>query len=288
MADTRPVETLAIVPTDLAPGDARFADFDFGPFTLHLIRSSSHRLFDEAYRKLWDEFASHGAMEQRDVIVSRLQWKPEQPFGAWSYLYRIIAVVKDDKIVAVRDCTAIRDGRDDPQRIYVHLSHVLVDKEHRGGGLAGWMRAFPVQIARQCFTSAGGEGAPLITLIAEMEYEMPGDPMSGKRLGSYEKAGFLKVDPSQIRYYQPDFREPHEIDATGGPNPLPFQLIVRRVGRERETQVTAGDVRRMVWSLYNMYSLNFRPRDMAAAVRSLDRYPPPETVVRLIPPTATA
>ena len=42
------------------------------------------------------------------------------------------------------------------------------------------------------------------------------------------------IDPRKVRYLQPDFRAPDEIDLGGGPKPLSLALIVRRVRREHE------------------------------------------------------
>lgn len=283
-------ESLTLDPSDLAPGDASAASFDFSPFGLHVIRSSASPLFDVAYRKLWDEFGSHGGMETRDVIVSRLRWNPARPLGDWRLLYRMIAVTLGDRVIAVRDCTAICNEAEAPGACVAHLSHVLVDHDHRGGGLASWLRAFPVQIARRCLEASGlpraGPHPWRITLVAEMEHPTAHEPMTLKRLRSYERAGFLKVDPSVVRYFQPDFRDPSEIDASGGPKPLPYQLVLRRVGRESEVSVSGGEVRGLVRWLYSMYAQGFRPRDMEAAYRTLERYPPDGQLIRLLPPTS--
>ena len=107
---------------------------------------------------------------------------------------------------------------------------------------------------------------------------------SNRRLHSYAKAGFLKADPAVVRYYQPDFRDPSDIASAGGPKPLPFQLVLRRVGREQEQAMSAGEVKRLVRSLYGMYAMNFRPEDMRPTYATLDRYPPDNAVVKLISP----
>jgi hypothetical protein len=185
----------------------------------------------------------------------------------------------------MRDCTAMLH-RQHPDHVLVHLSHVLVDFEFRGGGLAAWLRAFPVQIARWCHAAAGYTGRPRVTLVAEMEHPNPADPSSLKRLLSYERAGFQKIDPTAINYHQPDFRDPREIDTSGGAKPLPFVLIVRRVGREAETTLAGHEVKLMVQALYSMYGVHFRSTDMAANWRMLDQYPADDAALRLLPPTA--
>ncbi|MCS7033776.1 MAG: hypothetical protein NZ561_07245 [Phycisphaerae bacterium] len=286
MPDSGSDEALVIDPADLAPGDRRWADFDFSGLTVHLIDRPEHPLFEPCYQKLWEEFSHHHAMEQQGVIIARLAWDPSRPTDRCSFLYRMIAICKDGVPVAVRDCTAMLH-RQHPQQVYVHLSHALVDVDFRGGGLAAWLRALPLQIARQCHAAAGLGPAspPIITLVAEMDHPNPDDPMSLKRLRSYERAGFLKVDPAVIDYYQPDFRPAARIDASGGPAPVRFSLVLRRVAREHEREITGREVRLIVEALYHMYGVHFRPQDMSAAWKTLERYPPEDQTVQLVPPT---
>src|SRR5262249_28358380 len=101
-----------------------------------------------------------------------------------------------------------------------------------------------------------------------------------------EKAGFVKVDPARVHYHQPDFRPSAEIDASGGPQPVPFQLILRRVAREGERTMLIAEVRRGVRALYTMYRPQFRPQDMAHLALDVSKYPPGDAQVALIPPTA--
>ena len=191
-------------------------------------------------------------------------------------VYEMILVRKDGEIAAVRDHTIIPSAGE----VVVHLSHNLVMPKFRRTGLAGWMRALPVVSARQL--SPGD----FVTLAGEMEYDDGKDTDRAIRLKAYEKAGFLKVDPSVVRYFQPDFRSPEIIDQTGGARPLPFQLLMRRVGREDERTITGAEVRRTVQAIYRMYAAQFRPEDMAHPLLSLDSYPGEDEAVALIPPTA--
>ena len=88
-------------------------------------------------------------------------------------------------------------------------------------------------------------------------------------------------------YHQPDFRAPHEIDATGGPRPLPFQLIVRRVGREHEQTISGAEVRQLVEALYAIYGAQFRAaRHGASAARTRRDSRRPMPRIPLLPPTA--
>ena len=47
-------------------------------------------------------------------------------------------------------------------------------------------------------------------------------------------------------------------------------------------------MRRIVRALYVMYGAQFRPKDMAHPALSLATYPPDNTEVALLPPTAAA
>jgi hypothetical protein len=76
------------------------------------------------------------------------------------------------------------------------------------------------------------------------------------------------------------------IDAAGGADPLPFQLILRRVGREYETLIAGSEVRKIVSALYRMYGAQFRRRDMAHPALDLSSYPGEDELLRLLAPTA--
>ena len=254
--------------SDLAPGDVRSASLDVEAYEHHSIRSISDPWFEPAYRALWDEFGAKGEMELRDTLEARFKLVPAMS-------YEMVLVRKDNEVAAVRDHTIIPSAGE----VVVHLSHNLVMPKHRRSGLAGWMRALPVVSARQL--SPGD----FVTLAGEMEYDDKRDPDRAIRLLAYEKAGFLKVDPAAVKYFQPDFRDPAVIDAGGGARPLPFQLIVRRVGREDERSVSGYEVRRIVQAIYRMYGAQFRPQDMAHPSLSLANYPGNDEAVSLVPPT---
>jgi hypothetical protein len=148
------------------------------------------------------------------------------------------------------------------------------------------MRALPIQTARHALESQHRPLTEPITLVGEMDPPNPEDPPSLVRLAAYERAGFLKVDPATLSYYQPDFRSPEEIDASGGPRPIPMQLILRRVGRENERFADAEEIRQITSALYHMYGRGFREQDMLAAYRTMDAYPKPGTPVALLSPSA--
>jgi hypothetical protein len=263
---------LALTPELLAPGDGKSAALSPAELAWQRIRAATDPGYREAYDALWAEFGAAHEMETEDVLAGRFALGPDMQ-------YEMVLAQKDGALAAVRDHTAIwLEGE-----VVVHLSHLYVAESWRRSGLAGWMRAAPALVAREVAERHGAPDAP-VTLLAEMEYDDGTDPKRGIRLQAYERAGYLKIDPLVALYHQPDFRPPAQIDASGGPSPLPFQLVVRQVGREAELTVSAKRVERWVRALYAMYGASFRPEDMQHHDLRLDHYRVVDSV-SLIPPT---
>jgi GNAT superfamily N-acetyltransferase len=265
----------ALIATDLAPGDAAARDFNWAGLTIVRIRRPDHPLFRAAYRRLWDEFGPRGEMEKQPVIEARMGWHPQRPIHDHALLYEMLAIAARGEIVAVRDHTAIvpqvlQTGHSG--RVLVHLSHLLIDPHMRGSGLSGWMRAFPIQAARECARLADAGARDDITLVAEME---PPDGVTRgvmMRLRSYERAGFAKIGPQRVRYCQPDFRAPETIDMTSV-RPLPLALVIRRLGREGEWSMSGAEVREIVTALYTMFGATMRDDHMAPLWALVDELP---------------
>jgi len=270
-------------PADLAPGDSKSATLDWTGYELHRIRSTSAPLFPLAYGKLWEEFYASNELEQPEVLADRMRWDPAEAIDGVAFFYELLLVTKGEEFIAVRDHTAI--VRRDAGVAVVHLSHNLVSPPHRRSGIAGWLRALPVQTARECLAAQGIPVDRQIYLVGEME---PADPINAARMTrliAYEKAGYRKVDPSVVNYLQPDFRPPAEIDATGELHPVLLDLLVRKVGREAETEIRAETVHGIAASLYEMYSQEFRPQDMAIVWDNLEAFPRGDLLIPLLPPT---
>lgn len=277
-------------------------------FTIETITSPDHPLFDEAFRRLWDEFGERGEMERRDVIASRLTWDPQRPVDGHALLYEMLVVRRDGGIVAIRDHTAIAPpavlAGQPGATVVAHLSHVLVEPPLRGSGLAAWLRALPVAAARRCFMRARAAGdaidpanpgdasqspaqapasAPPITLVAEMEHDDAVTPAIVRRLRSYARAGFRVVDPAQVRYGQPDFRNPAEIERTGVRD-VPLCLVLRRVGREHEEWMTGAELRETVGALQTMFAVHVRADHMQDVRELAGRMPGASQRVALLVP----
>ena len=261
-------------PADLAPGDAKSATLDLSAYRIDRIRGTDDPLFETAYSPLWAEFGAKDEMELRETLDRRFRLAPR-------ILYEMVLVRRAGEFAAVRDHTAtVADGG-----AVVHLSHNLVAPVARRTGLAGWLRAWPIQTARECLAANGEPPDAPVTLVAEMEYPAAEDPARAIRQVAYGKAGFRKIDPAAVAYHQPDFRAPDVIDATGGARPLPFQLVVRRVGREDARTISGREVRGLVSAIHGIYAPQFRPADLAHPLLSLDRLPADDDMIDLLPPT---
>lgn len=272
-----------MVPAHLAPGDLKSLEGDWSEIELHLIQDESDPFFEMAFCALWNEFGDKGEMEQAAVIAERLKWHPQHPRNGAALRYALVLITHRGRFVAVRDHTVIILG-DRPGAV-VHLSHNLVAPEWRRSGIAGWSRAFPISTALDCLAELEQPAGSPITLVGEMEHLDPSKPDTQVRLTAYEKAGFKMVDPTRVRYLQPDFRSPVEIDKSSGPCPVPLCLMLRRVGREQETSVSGAEVLQVVQALYQMYGTGFRESDMKVVLESLRTYPAASESIDLLPPT---
>lgn len=282
---SEPIQTIA---SDLAPGDQTALSFSWD--ALHRVQVSSPEdpIFDLVYSRLWKEFGPQGEIESRQVLIDRLRWDPAKIQSNSSLLYEMMAVLKDQEFVAARDHTAIVCTQSSPEitpEVIVHLSHSLIEPLYRGQGMAGWLRAWPLQTARRALSAAGLPLQSPVTLVAEMEPMLPNSIPHQARLRSYEKAGFLMVDPAQFDYLQPDFRDPKVIDSTGGgPQPLHLRLVIRRVNHEAENLMEGSKLTRIISALYHMYQTTFRPQDMAVVWKHLRSNPLENVTIRLVQP----
>jgi hypothetical protein len=93
-----------------------------------------------------------------------------------------------------------------------------------------------------------------VDLAAEMEYFSPEDKLSLQRILFYGRGGFDVIDPRHFPYRQPDFRPPEEIERTGD-RPVPFMLLLRRVGREREARLPIDEARAVMELMYDDFEI---------------------------------
>ncbi len=276
-----------LIAADLAAGDLTARDFDWAGTRVVRVRSPLHPRFAPACQRLWAEFGSRGEMEQEEVIRTRLAWSPACPVNGHALLYEMLVVERGAEIIAVRDHTAIVPNARiaGAPEVIVHLSHMLIEPAWRGTGLSGWLRALPIQTGIEGARAAAGAAcSPVVTLVAEMEHPDGVTPAVMGRLRSYERAGFLKIDPQRIHYAQPDFRTTGEIDRSAF-QPVPLALVARRVGREAERAIGLAEAKRIVAALYVMYGVTMLARHMRPLSDWLDALSEIGEPVALVPPT---
>lgn len=229
-------------------------------------------------------------MEQEAVLASRFDWDPSRPAANHALLYEMLVVRRGEEIVGLRDHTVIVPVSSDPLEaaspVIVHLSHNLVEQPLRGSGLAGWLRALPLQTARECAARAGVGRARPITLVAEMEAYDERSAANVARLRSYGRAGFQTLEPETVDYHQPDLRSAEEIDRDALRS-IPLTLAVRRVGREAETSLAASEARGIIRGLYTMFGLHVRSDHMQPLWRRLERLPDDAEKIDLVSPHPT-
>ena len=281
------IDPSALDPADLAPGDARRAAVNWTGLSLQSVSADDAAAFDETFAFLAAEFAPSGGMEQADVLRRRLAWRLDRAERELRMWYELV-VVRDagGRVVAAGDHSVIVTdrARERGSPVVAHLSHLLVNRAWRGRGIGAWLRALPLRAARACLRELGRDHAN-VAVAAEVEHAVADDPASFKRLQSFEAAGFRKVDSTAVDYMQPDFRPATEIEATGV-RPVPYALLLRRVGREAEGEMEGRELREIVRSLYAMFADAMPAEHMAPLWRRLDAYPLDDQSVRLVAPTA--
>ena len=97
-----------------------------------------------------------------------------------------------------------------------------------------------------------------VDLTAEMEYFAPEDRISWQRLLFYGRGGFDAINPRHFPYRQPDFRDPEVIRQTGN-HPMPFVILVRRMGRERQATLPIDEARAVMNLLYDDFESHCAP-----------------------------
>jgi hypothetical protein len=243
--------------------------------------------FAAAYGLLWDAFGAHGEMEREDAIRRFLREDPYDPSPDGTFIRYFLIAARDrhGRILGVRDGSVLVNPAYAPDLCVVYLSHLYMRPEARGTVLSYELRIAPVELAVDFLAGLHARGrialpAPespgrtfgmRINLTAEMEYYAPNDLVSWQRILFYGRGGFDVVNPRHFPYLQPDFREPDEIRATGN-RPLPFMILVRRMGREREATMAIEEASATMRLLYDDFACHCDPALLAASrQRVLDR-----------------
>ncbi|HVY45182.1 MAG TPA: hypothetical protein VHB21_04845, partial [Minicystis sp.] len=219
------------------------------PYELWSIESPDHPDFSPAYELLWQAFGPSGEMEREEAIRRFLLDDSYEPTenGTFIRYFLLVAKDKEGRVRGARDGSVLVNPAYAPDLCVVYLSHIFMVPEARGTVLSYWLRIAPMEVAVQYLVDLAQLGkialpepnAPgknfgmRIDLAAEMEYFDPEDRTSWQRILFYGRGGFDAINPRHFPYRQPDFRDPEVIRVTGN-RPVPFMVLVRRIGRERQ------------------------------------------------------
>ena len=238
-------------------------------YELHSLEHPSHPDFERAYRILWNAFGPQGEMEPEPVIRTFLTDDPFEPISSGTFFryFMIAATDREGNLRGVRDGTVLVNPAYDPELCLVYLSHIFMLPEARGTVLTYWLRIAALEIAVQYLFDLHSRGLvalPVpespskyfgmkVNLAAEMEYFSPEDRLSLQRILFYGRGGFDAIDPRHFPYRQPDFHEPAVI-AEQGYRPIPFMLLLRRVGRERQARLPIEEASAVMRLLYDDFA----------------------------------
>lgn len=233
------------------------------------IEHPDHPDFPRAYQILWENFGPHGEMEPEFAIRQFLVDNAFEPIASGTYIryFLIIAKDRDGNLRGVRDGSVLYNPAYAPDLCLVYLSHIFMLPPARGTVLTYWLRIAPVELAVEYLFQLNQRGlvhlpapdAPAkyfgvkMVLAAEMEYFSPEDRLSLQRILFYGRGGFDVIDPRHFPYRQPDYRDAAVIQATGN-RPVPFMLLVRRLGRERQARLPLDEASAVMRLLYDEFA----------------------------------
>ena len=251
-------------------------------YEVEAIEHPDHPDFKQAFEILWNAFGAAGEMEPEPVIREMLLDDAAVPFDSGTYARYFLLVARDRATGAIR---GVRDGRVLVNPAYsadlclVYLSHIFMLPEARGTVLTYWLRIAPLDLAVTYLHTLHQRGAIAlpeptapgryygmrVDLAAEVEFFSPDDKLSLQRILFYGRGGFDVIDPRHFPYRQPDFRDP-ELIAKTGDRPVPFMLLLRRVGREREARLPIDEARAVIQLLYDDFALFCEPTHLASSL----------------------
>jgi hypothetical protein len=251
-------------------------------YEVEAIEHPAHPDFKKAWQILWDAFGPSGEMETEAVIREMLLADPFRALDSGTHARFFLLVARDKATGAIR---GVRDGRVlvsptyAPDLCLVYLSHIYMLPEARGTVLTYWLRIAPLDLAVSYLHALHQRGALALPapdapgryfgmrmdLAAEVEYFSPEDKLSLQRILFYGRGGFDVIDPRHFPYRQPDFRDP-ELIARTGDRPVPFMLLVRRVGREREARMPIDEARAVMKLLYDDFEIFCDPAHLASSL----------------------
>jgi hypothetical protein len=240
-------------------------------YEVEAIEHPDHPDFKRAFEILWGGFGQAGEMEPESVIRKMLLDDAAVPLSSGTYARYFLLVARDratGQIRGVRDGRVLVNPAYSPDLCLVYLSHIFMLPEARGTVLTYWLRIAPLDLAVTYLHTLHQRGAITlpdpnapgryygmrVDLAAEVEFFSPDDKLSLQRILFYGRGGFDVIDPRHFPYRQPDFRDPALI-AESGDRPVPFMLLLRRVGREREARLPIDEAKAVINLLYDDFAV---------------------------------
>jgi hypothetical protein len=251
-------------------------------YEVEAIEHPDHPDFKRAFEVLWGAFGAAGEMEPESVIRKMLLDDATVPLSSGTYARYFLLVARDratGQIRGVRDGRVLVNPAYSPDLCLVYLSHIFMLPEARGTVLTYWLRIAPLDLAVTYLHTLHQRGAITlpdpnapgryygmrVDLAAEVEFFSPDDKLSLQRILFYGRGGFDVIDPRHFPYRQPDFRDPALI-AQSGDRPVPFMLLLRRVGREREARLPIGEAKAVIQLLYDDFAVFCEPKYLASSL----------------------
>lgn len=251
-------------------------------YEVESIEHPDHPDFKAAFDILWKGFGTAGEMESEAVIRKMLLDDSCVPLPSGTYARYFLLVARDRATGAIR---GVRDGRVlvnpaySPDLCLVYLSHIFMLPESRGTVLTYWLRIAPLDLAVTYLHTLQQRGqiqlpdpnAPgryygmRVDLAAEVEFFSPDDKLSLQRILFYGRGGFDVIDPRHFPYRQPDFRD-RDLIARSGDRPVPFMLLLRRVGREREARLPIDEAKAVIQLLYDDFAVFCEPTHLTSSL----------------------
>jgi len=251
-------------------------------YEVEAVEHPAHPDFQRAFGVLWDAFGAQGEMEPEPIIRKLLLADPFVPLpsGTWARYFLLVARDRaSGQVRGVRDGRVLVNPAYSPDLCVVYLSHIFMLPEARGSVLTYWLRIAPVDLAVTYLHQLHQRGAIVLPapdapgryygmrmdLAAEMEYFAPEDRLSLQRILFYGRGGFDAIDPRHFPYRQPDFRDPALI-AQSGDTPVPFMLLLRRMGRERAARLPIEEARAVMELLYDDFEVYCEPQYLESSL----------------------
>jgi hypothetical protein len=243
-------------------------------YGLWIVDDPNHPDFAQGFKLLWDAFGPTGEMEREEAIRQFILDDIYKPTTSGTYFryFLIVAKDKDGNVRGARDGSVLINPSYAPDLCVVYLSHIYMVPEARGTVLSYWLRIAPMELAMQYIADLNALGKlkpPLpdqpgknfgmrINFAAEMEYWTPEEDSSLKRILFYGRGGFDAINPRHFPFRQPDFRDPEIIRQTGN-QPMPFMILLRRMGRERQATLPIDEARAVMRLLYDEFATHCSP-----------------------------